>query len=145
MVKTWLEWECQHVCLKKKKSCCSPAVPLNSNPAGRIRPEVLESFYFIQNPNWNVGMFYLFNSLMMLSETLQADIFSWTEGRGRIFNRFIFMHSPSWPWQISVVPIVSSTNTASPLISFNKKNTNKGSTGQYWDSTQRFLCIESYL
>lgn len=33
-------------------------------------------------------------------------------------SEVFLMYSPSWPWQISVVPVVPSTNTAFLLISF---------------------------
>ena len=33
-------------------------------------------------------------------------------------SEVFLIYSPSWPWQISVVPVVPSTNTASLLISF---------------------------
>lgn len=63
-------------------------------------------------------MFQLFVMWVLCNTSARHDIFCPLEqGTWSDLNIFL-MYSPSWPWQISVVPVVPSTNTAFSLISF---------------------------
>lgn len=83
-------------------------------------------------PIWGLGNTFLFQLLVMRmlcntkSRTLSMTFFSqfsrvqMSSGQEKQMVMCVdvfLMDSPSWPWQISVVPVVPSTNTAFSLIS----------------------------